>query len=162
MSNSNLSEEERSLHRRLAVDCFNETWRLMDLPARTAQEADRMLYAAFASCYHWSEIGAPINQARGEWQVSRVYTVLGQAQAALRHAHRCLQICQDHQIGDWDLAFAYEALARAAAIAGEAAETQHWLAEAVQAARNIAEEDDRQLLMKDLATIPGYLELKQE
>jgi hypothetical protein len=28
--------------------------------------------------------------ARGEWQISRVYTVVGLAEPALRHAQRCL------------------------------------------------------------------------
>ena len=73
-----------------------------------------MIHAAHASRYHWGEAPEckPENLARGEWQVSRVYTVVGFPEAALRHARRCLDICEEHGLGDWDLAYAYEAVAR--------------------------------------------------
>jgi hypothetical protein len=157
-----LDEQEYSLHRRFAVNCFNATWSLMERPDRSPDEDDQLLYTAFASCYHWSMIGTPANKARGEWQVSRVYTVLGRPEAARHHALRCLQVCQEHGIGDWDLGFAYEALARAAALAGDAAETRRWLAEAIHTVREIVEEDDRQALLKDLGSIPGFTTLQQE
>ena len=32
----------------------------------------------------------PAHLARGEWQISRVYTVLGRPEPALNHAHRVL------------------------------------------------------------------------
>jgi len=35
-----------------------------------------MLHMAHASCYHWSIIGTPLEIERGEWQVSRVHSVL--------------------------------------------------------------------------------------
>ena len=56
---------------------------------------------------------------RGEWQVSRVYAVLNRPEPALWHARRCLDLCQQHGIGDFDLAFGYEAMGRAHAIAGQ-------------------------------------------
>jgi hypothetical protein len=81
----------------LASQLFNETWRLMELASRTSQDDDRMLHAAHASRYHWGEVPSvtPAHLARGEWQISRVYTVLGRAEPALHHAHRVLAICQD-------------------------------------------------------------------
>jgi len=48
--------------------------------------------------------------------VSRVYAVLGRAEPARHHAQRVLDVCLENGIGDWDLGFAYEALARAAAV----------------------------------------------
>jgi hypothetical protein len=56
--------------------------------------------------------------------------------------------------GDWDLAFGYEALARAHAVAGDAAESARWLARAREAAADVAADDDRELLLSDLSTIP--------
>jgi len=94
----------------------------LDLPregSRTVNEDDLMLLSANASAYHWRQVGTAANFARGVWQMSRVYSVLGRAEPALHHATRCLQICQENGIGDWDLGFAYEALARAAAVAGD-------------------------------------------
>src|SRR5215218_5159161 len=99
-----------------------------------------MLHAAHASRFHWGEVGEPVNFARGEWQVSRVYAVLGRSEPALFHAHRCLEICQAHQIGDFDLAFAYEALARASAVAGQPDDCARYAELARQAGEQIAEQ----------------------
>jgi hypothetical protein len=140
--------------RSIAVNLFNRVWDMMGNPNRTPADDDTMLHAAHASRFHWGEIGEPANRARGEWQVSRVYTVLGRAEPALYHAQRCLDICQEHGIGDWDLAFAYEALARAQATAGDVDATRRYVDQARTAATDIAQQDDRDQLLKDLATIP--------
>jgi hypothetical protein len=83
-----------------------------------------------------------------------VYTVLGRAEPALHHARRCLELCEDHGIGDWDLAFAHEALARSYAIAGQAAEASRHEALAREAAEAIADAEDREHLEEALETIP--------
>ena len=57
------------------------------------------------------------------------------------------------QIGDWDLGFAYEALARASAVAGDEPERERYLQLAREAAEQIAEDEDRELLLADLATL---------
>jgi hypothetical protein len=141
--------------RRLAVDLFNEVWRLMELEDRTPDEDDRMLHMAHASRHHWGEVGTSVNRSRGEWQVSRVYTLLGRAEPALHHARRGLEICAANGTGDWDLAYAYESLARASAVAGDRQATNSWLDRARAAAADIADDEDRILLLDDLATIPG-------
>src|SRR6266545_7598390 len=73
---------------------------------KSREDDDRMIHAAHASRFHWG--GAPEckpeNLARGEWQVSRVYAVVGLAEPALRHTHRCLDICEADGLADWDLA----------------------------------------------------------
>jgi hypothetical protein len=139
--------------RQLAVDLFNGVWRLMDTENRTPEQDDRMLHMAHASRYHWEQVGTPANSARGEWLCSRVYAVLGRAEPAQHHARRVLELCQQHGIGDWDLAFAHEALARAAAVAGDHMATNQHLADARVAAEAIKEPDDRDHLLEDLSTI---------
>jgi len=114
-----------------------------------------MLLSANASAYHWRQVGTAANFARSEWQMSRVNSVLGRAEPALHHAQRCMQICQDNGIGDWDLGFACEALARAAAVAEDRDTAQAWTDQAYEAASDIAEDEDRDLLLTDLSTIPG-------
>lgn len=143
--------------RLLAAQLFNETWRLMERQDRSQQDHDRMVHAAHASRYHWGQVpgATAAHLARGEWQISRVYTVLRRAEPALHHARRVLEICQDNQIADWDLAFAYEALARACAVAGDAGQARHYTDQALTAVRDIAEEEDRALVLADLETIPG-------
>jgi hypothetical protein len=136
-------------HRRLGVELFNETWRLI----MSREDDERMIDAAHASAYHWHRAPEcrPENRARSHWQLSRVYTLVGRPESALHHARRCLDICNAHGLRDWDLAFAYEALARAHRAAGDADAVAHYraLAERVE----IAENEDRDLLTQDLATL---------
>jgi len=138
-------------HRRLGVDLFNEVWRLIE----SREDDDRMLHAAHASRFHWGEAPEckPENLARGEWQVSRVYAVLGRGEPAIWHARRCLDHCERARIGDWDLAYAYEALARAHAVGGhdEAAE---WKTKAREAGDAIADPEDREHFDEDYLTLP--------
>src|SRR5689334_15153757 len=108
-----------ALHRKLAVDLFNGTWTWMEKPDRTPAEDDTMLHGAHASRWHWEQVGTPKNLAVGEWQVSRVYTVLKRPEPAVYHARRCLEICEANGVGDYPYAYAHEALARAHALAGD-------------------------------------------
>jgi len=114
-----------------------------------------MIHAAHASCYHWMQIGEPVHRARGEWQCSRVYAVLGQPEAALSHARKVPDICQREGIADFDLAFAYEALARASAVGGDTGEARRRAEQARAASAEIADDGDRELVLGDLETIPG-------
>jgi DNA-binding transcriptional MerR regulator len=149
--------DEKEIHRYWGRTLFNDVWRLMEKEDRTPDEDAQMIHQAHASVYHWSHVGTAANSARGEWQCSRVYCVLRRPEPALYHARRVLDICQRNGIGDWDLAFAYEALARAFSVAGDSAETQRFLEQARAAGRDIAEDDDRELLLADLETVrvPG-------
>jgi hypothetical protein len=141
--------------RRVAVALFNRVWTLLGQVQRTEAQDAEMIHAAHASCYHWMVVGQPVNRARGEWQCSRVYAVLGRPEPALFHATKVLEICEREGIADFDLAFAYEALARACALAGDAAQARRWAGLARAACEQIAEDDDRNLVRADLATLPG-------
>jgi hypothetical protein len=112
-----------------------------------------MIHAAHASRYHWSKAGTAVNFARGDWQISRVYALVGRSEPALYHAQRCLELCQANGIGDFDLAYAYEALARSYKVAGDEENRQKYLELAKEATKMVAEEDDRQLVESDLASI---------
>jgi DNA-binding transcriptional MerR regulator len=140
-------------HRRLGTALFNGTWELMEREDRSPADDDRMLHVAHASRYHWGEVGTSANLARGEWQCSRVYAVLRRSEPCLHHAHRALAVCEENDLVDWDLAFSHEALARGHAIAGDA-ETARAEAERALAV-DIADDEDRVLLLGDLETIPG-------
>ena len=151
----NGEQQAAEQHRRFAVDCFNHTWELLDKKRRTREEDDEMIHTAHASRYHWGVIGTPVHFARGEWQISRVYAVLQKPEPALYHARRCLEICQENGIGDFDLAYAYEALARASALAGKKSDTERYVALGRGAGERIAEKDDRDQFIGDLKTIPS-------
>src|SRR3954453_19116127 len=140
--------------RQVAVDLFNHTWSLMDKPDRSERETELMVHAAHASRFMWEAIGEPVNHSRGEWQVSPAPAGAGRPGPALHHARLCLAICEEHGIGDFDLAYAHEALARAHALGGDAEAAAEHQQRARAAAENIAEADDKAMLLADLDTLP--------
>lgn len=139
-------------HRALGVEYFNATWRLIE----SRDDDDKMLHMAHASRFHWGE--APeherVNLGRGEWLVSRVYTLLGRAEPALWHAQRCLEHTEVAGVGDWDLAYAFEALARAHSVDGNADEAARFKELAREAGAAIADPDDREHFEEDYVTLP--------
>jgi DNA-binding transcriptional MerR regulator len=151
-------ELDVAAHRRLGVELFNFTWTLIEKPDRTPAEIDEMIHAAHASRYHWSKAGTNANLGRGEWQIARVYSVLGRAEPATWHAIRCLAYTEAAiaagQADDWDLAAAYEAVARAAAVAGDATEAASWAERARAALLDIKDPADREVIEGDIATLP--------
>ena len=143
-------------HRKLGADLFNHVWTLLRLPQRTPEQDDEMIHAAHASRHHWAAVGTAANVARGEWQVSRVYAELGRAEPALYHAGRCLAYCgqNPNELEDWDLPYAYEALARAYLAGGNVDQSREHAARARELAERVADDEDRELLASDLATLP--------
>jgi hypothetical protein len=141
-------------HRKVGADLFNYAWSLLDQKNRTLEEDDEMVHAAHASRYHWGHAGGPLQISVGEWQLSRVYSVLGRAEPALYHARRCLEISLKRRLGRFYLAYAYEAMARASAVAGQRSPRNRYLREARKVGTRVRDKDDRRMLLEDLATIP--------
>lgn len=141
--------------RSLGAALFNATWTLLEKQNRTRDEDDAMLHMTHASAHHWRQVGKPENFARSEWQCSRVYAALRRPEPCLHHARRVLDFCTENGLGDFDLAFAYEALARGSAISGDMQQARGYTEQALAAAEGISEDDDRELLLADLETIPG-------
>lgn len=153
MSGEAVDAIDTATHRRLGVDLFNGTWRLLELQDRTPEQIDAMIHAAHASRHHWAESGGTdANRARGEWQCSRVYAVLARPEPALWHARRCLQLCEAGGDGfeDWDLAAAHEAMARALLVAGERDDAVRHERLAREVLAQVPDEEDRQLIAADL------------
>lgn len=148
---------DAAAHRRLGAALFNKVWTLIEKPDRTAAEIDDMIHAAHASRYHWSKAGTNANLGRGEWQVARVYSVLGRGEPARFHAARSLAYAQAAiaagEADDWDLAAAQEGMARAAAVAGDSEEAMAWRDRARASLEAIADPADREVIEGDLATI---------
>lgn len=141
--------------RALAVQLFNGVWELLERPERSTADDDTMLHMAHASRFHWGQVGTAENLVRGEWMCSRVYAVLRRAEPSLHHAQRVLDLCHEHGIGDWDLAFGHEAIACACAVGGDADGARAATGLALAAADAIEDPEDRALLLADLETIPG-------
>ncbi len=142
-------------HRALAVGLFNHVWELLSEPDRTPAMNAQMVHAAHASRFHWGQVGGPEQWAVGEWQCSRVYSVLGRGEPALHHARASLAICEEAGLGDWVIAAAHEALARASGVAGDDVARRAWLSSAREAVAAIADPEDREVIVADLASLEG-------
>jgi hypothetical protein len=142
-------------HAFFAADCFNNTWGLIDKTDRTPQENERMLETAMASVWHWTQRKdvTANNLAVGYWQVSRVHALLGRADEARRYGKLSLDRGVEGGSDPFTIGYAYEALARAESIAGDAAKRAEYLAEAEKAAEGIEAAESKQWLLDDLRTI---------
>ena len=144
-----------SAQERIARALYNLTWTLLEKPDRTVEDDDAMLHAAHASRHHWGQLDNIPALGRGEWLCSRVYAVLDRAEPCRHHAQRYLALCREHGIADWDLAFAYEALARASAVAGDPLHAREYTELALAACEEVDDDEDRQLVLADLESIPN-------
>lgn len=144
------------LHRALGAGLYNRCWDLMEVEDRTQDQDDELIATAHASAYHWRQVGHTANQSRGHWMCSRVYAVLGRGEPAVYHARRCVEIVEGGGEGfeDWDAPGAYEAMARALAVAGDLRGAAEWKARAKAGADAIAGAEDRSVIEGDLATLP--------
>ncbi len=108
---------------------------------------------AFASAYHWSQIGSVANRVRGEHLIARTALRVGEISLALSHARRCLALASANsgEVEDWDLGFAHEALARALAASGEIDEAREHYRKAVRIAGSVRDREDREILEAEIA-----------
>jgi tetratricopeptide (TPR) repeat protein len=124
-----MSKAERDFHRKTAATTFNRTWDYLENKLRSPDDDAEMLQLAHASRYHWGLVGTALNQAVGDWQISRVYASLGQAELAMSYAKRCLSACRKKGLGEI-VPSAYEAVARAYAVAKDPKHANEYLSKA--------------------------------
>lgn len=143
-------------HRTRGIEIFNDTWRYIDMPDRSAEDDETMIRAAYASAYHWSLAARRTiaNSARSEWQLSRVHVLAGRGETALHHAKRCMAACVEGGLVDFDLGYAHEATARALALLGRIDEARVEL----DAARSteVVDPQDREIYEADLQAEPWF------
>jgi DNA-binding transcriptional MerR regulator len=148
------SELDAQTQKALAAAWFNRVWELIEKGDRSTTDDDEMINAAHASRLLWTGIGGAQNWAIGDWQISRVYSVLGRAEPAVFHARRCLAHSEHVEGQTWLLASAYEGLARAYAVAGDRAAASEWKAKAEQRLTEVEDPEDREIVERDIATLP--------
>ena len=140
-------------HRAQGIECNNSTWEMIEAD-RTPENDEEMLRRAYASTFHWARAArrVPANDARGAWLLSKVQLLVHQPELSLRYADRCMAVCQEHGLADFDLAYAHEARARALrALGDDIGAAQSWeMAKAVP----IADAEDQAILDTDLAIGP--------
>jgi len=145
--------ELKDFQKKQAVDCFNKTWDYIDMETRSDEDNLNMIHCAHASRFLWGQIGEPLNFERGEWQISKVYALVGKGEQALYHAKECLRICLEHDIKDFDIAFAYEAMAKAYKVLGDEAFVEDYKKKAYDCIPDIEKEGDREYTKSELDKI---------
>jgi len=138
-------------HQYFSADCFNRAWDLIDKPVRSTDEDRMMVLLNQASLYHWSQRPDNNNKSQsiGYWQASRIQALLKNPAEARRYAVICLEYSRT--LEPFYLGYAYEALARAASLAGNRAEFEQFLTEARDLAQKVTSQEDRDALLKDIA-----------
>lgn len=148
------SDVDAGWHRFQAVEANNSVWELLEKADRSPGDDEEMLQRAYTARYHWARASGrgPANVARGAWLLAKVQLALGEPDLSLRYADEVLAVCEEHGLVDFDLAYAHEARARALKVLGREAEAAtEW---AAAGAVPIAEDEDREQVVKDLAVGP--------
>jgi hypothetical protein len=140
-------------HRRQGIEANNAAWELLGSAERSTADDEELLRHAYAAAYHWQRAtrAAAANEVRASYVVSRALVATGQPERGLINADRCLELCTEHSIDDFDLAYAHEARARALRALGRDAEAAAAWASAN--AVEIADPEDREIVEQDFA---GY------
>ncbi len=145
----------QAAHKYFSTKCFNQAWEWIDKAERNKADDDKMLQLSLASLWHWSqrEDATPTNFSIGYWQVSRVFALLRQGENARHYGELCLEITQEEGLESFYRGYAYEALARAAMVAGNKDEMDKNLLEAQYIASTLPDAEEKEQLLKDLTTI---------
>jgi hypothetical protein len=131
-------------HRWFAIEGNNLAWNLIEKKQRSPDDIDRLIHAAHASHWHWSEIGKPVNELRGLVLLTTAYCAAQRPEGARHFARRCLTLSRS--LGEeqtaFDRATSLACSAAAARLAGDDAEAGQLHAQALVAASAL-DADDR-------------------
>jgi len=143
------SEQELEFHRKIAKECFNKTWDYLEKKNRTPDDDRQMLILAHTSRYHWGLVGNARNLATGEWQISRVYADLKQAEPSLLFAKSSLELVIKNNLSEL-LPSAYEGLARGYAIGEQPQLARDYIAKARKELDSIRDEEDKKIYAEQI------------
>lgn len=137
-------------HKNLGIEYFNATWQLIDKTDRTPEDDYNMILTAQASRFHWGFAGTQVEFQTGDWLISKVYYILGHKEECMFTAKRCLDICVGENIGGFNLAFAYESMARAYKLNDNIEKFNQYQEIALEKARLIENDDDRSYTISEI------------
>ena len=153
MSTTNEAIDAAAAHVHFAASCFNRAWMLIEKTDRSPAEDEEMIQLNQASLWHWSQRPDCSERHRsvGYWQASRIRALLGHGAEAVRYAKLAL----DHSetLAPFYRAYAHEAMARAAQVLGDDAACKAQAMQARVYVQAIADPEERDLVVADLATL---------
>ncbi len=139
--------------RALAAQPYNRCWELLETEPRSSEDDVELLTSAFASRHHWLQTGGPEQSIVSDWIVARAAGAVGMRDLALFFAERAHDAAQVEGTADWLVASTAEGVARAYSLTGDAAQCQEWVATAGRLVAMIADDEDRELIASQLASV---------
>ena len=147
---------EPAPHRALAVGYFNLSWELIEARTRTPNQDRDLLSAAFASRRHWIDAGGTSeNLVIADWQVAHAASLAGFLDVAEAFSRAAYDDARSAGLATWLLASTAEGRARARAAVGDRDGFERFAAEARELLAQVDDEEDRQLIESQLASIPA-------
>lgn len=116
-----------------------------------------MLEAATRSRAAWAHAGGWLEVERADWHLALCFAAAGQGQEALHHARATLTACQAHRADDFELCFAWQAMALAALAAGEPDQARQARAEMARLATTLDDPGFAAYAAEQLALIDAQL-----
>lgn len=141
------------MHVHFSVSCFNKVWDLIEKKERTPKETLEMIQCAHASLWHWIQRKdcTDKNLSIGYWQLSRVYSLSGDAENARKYAQLCLDSSPPNE--PFFVGYAYEALARSLCIEMKLDEAKLYITKAEISLQEIKDEEGKNLLKEDIKSL---------
>ena len=140
-------------HNFFSAENFNKTWEFIDKKDRSQEDDLNMVHTAMASLWHWTqrEDATVENLSVGYWQGSRVLCLIDQADLARTYGRMSLKHAES--LAPFFKGYACETLARAEMLASNRVIMLEYLNKARELAQLVTDEEDKQLLLKDLESI---------
>lgn len=108
-----MQSADETWHRRVAAQCNNAAWDLIEKSALDSHEIAELVRLASAASYHWRRVGASASAAHADLLFAWAMARAGAGPVALDAASRSLSYFMENQSEDWELAFAHAAMAMA-------------------------------------------------
>lgn len=143
-------------HRYFGVQYNNLIWKVLEKKEWTAADKAQAIQYGQASLLHWESYSActNANRQRGNYMVARVYVFAHDALNALYYAQQCLHFTTTYpsEMQDFDVAYAYEIMARAYALNKNVEQGKTYYEKAITAANAIKNPKDRKIFDGDFKT----------
>ena len=98
-----------------------------------------------------------MNLSIGLWQLSRIYTIIDSPQEAMRYAVDCLDVSVSNNTSPFCIAYAHEAVSRAAIAGGDIELSKSHLVLAKQHAGKVTDTEDKKLIDADVEELTTQL-----
>jgi hypothetical protein len=134
---------------------FNRAWEILDSGDDEPAAQRELLSATFGARWHWFEVGGPKERAISDWQVAHALCRLGYGDLGKVFATAALDETESwHEAPTWMRASCYEGMARACAALGDTDGRATWTKRCEDALAQVDDEEDRELISSQLASIP--------